>query len=72
MLRFWCDFGFTVLLAFAVYILIEAPFGNLEGLLLPDKRPCPPRPAVEESKEAPVGGCSASAPTLENKTPLPA
>ncbi|EDW56172.1 GM22968 [Drosophila sechellia] len=71
MLRFWGDFGFTMLLAFAVYILIEAPFGNLEGLLLPAKRPCPPRPAVEESTEAPVG-CSLSAPTLEIKSPLPA
>ncbi|XP_034654274.1 LOW QUALITY PROTEIN: uncharacterized protein LOC117892263 [Drosophila subobscura] len=38
MLRFWGDFGFTLLLAFFVYILIEAPFGNLESLLLSTHR----------------------------------
>ncbi|EDV46714.1 nose resistant to fluoxetine protein 6 [Drosophila erecta] len=71
MLRFWGDFGFTMLLAFAVYILIEAPFGNLESLLLPTKMPSPPLPAEKQSKEAPVER-TASAPPLENKTPLSA
>ncbi|XP_039496877.1 nose resistant to fluoxetine protein 6-like isoform X2 [Drosophila santomea] len=71
MLRFWGDFGFTMLLAYFVYILIEAPFGNLESLLLPIEKPSAPLPAAEQVKEAPVG-CTASAPTLENKSPLPA
>ncbi|KAH8343235.1 hypothetical protein KR059_007266 [Drosophila kikkawai] len=71
MLRFWGDFAFTVLLAFAAYILIEAPFGNLEGLLLPAKKP-----AVQAKvKVQPVGGTDAvstvAAPPIEQKSPLP-
>ncbi|KAH8274711.1 hypothetical protein KR026_001879, partial [Drosophila bipectinata] len=38
MLRFWGDFGFTILLAFAVFIIIEAPFGNLEKIFLPTQK----------------------------------
>ncbi|KAH8386781.1 hypothetical protein KR093_002450, partial [Drosophila rubida] len=30
MLRFWGDFGFTVLLSYVVYILVEAPCGALQ------------------------------------------
>ncbi|XP_017074563.2 nose resistant to fluoxetine protein 6-like [Drosophila eugracilis] len=41
MLRFWQDFGFSVLLAFVMYILIEAPCGGIETLLLPNRRPTP-------------------------------
>ncbi|XP_017055197.1 nose resistant to fluoxetine protein 6 [Drosophila ficusphila] len=57
MLRFWGDFGFTLLLAFVAYILMEAPLGNLESLLLPAKKPSPPAPKAELS--------------LESKMPLP-
>ncbi|KAH8346713.1 hypothetical protein KR084_008532, partial [Drosophila pseudotakahashii] len=39
MLRFWQDFGFSVLLAFVMYLLIEAPCGGLEAMLLPNRRP---------------------------------
>jgi len=39
MLRFRQDFGFSVLLAYVMYILIEAPCGVLETLLLPNRRP---------------------------------
>ncbi|KAH8281084.1 hypothetical protein KR054_010180, partial [Drosophila jambulina] len=41
MLRFWQDFGFSVLLAYVMHILIEAPCGGLESLLLPNRRPDP-------------------------------
>ncbi|XP_017055199.1 O-acyltransferase like protein-like [Drosophila ficusphila] len=41
MLRFWADFGFTMLLSFLMHILVEAPFAGLESLLLPTKRPTP-------------------------------
>ncbi|KAH8295945.1 hypothetical protein KR018_006477 [Drosophila ironensis] len=57
MLRFWSDFGFTVLLAILAYILVEAPFGNLESLLLPTNKP--------KRKDAP-----SPAPSLEKKTPI--
>ncbi|BFF99897.1 nose resistant to fluoxetine protein 6-like [Drosophila madeirensis] len=38
MLRFWSDFGFTLLLAFLMYILIEEPFGNLQSHLLQTRK----------------------------------
>ncbi|XP_041450213.1 nose resistant to fluoxetine protein 6-like [Drosophila obscura] len=72
MLRFWGDFGFTVLLAFFVYILIEAPFGNLESLFLPTHRTKEKPVLVTQHKtgeaiEAPP----APVPTLMTKSPLP-
>ncbi|KMZ02220.1 nose resistant to fluoxetine protein 6 [Drosophila simulans] len=53
MLRFWQDFGFSVLLAYVMYILIEAPCGGLETLILPNRRPAsqPKVQAAEASKE---------------------
>ncbi|EDX12113.1 GD19409 [Drosophila simulans] len=39
MLRFWQDFGFSVLLAYVMYILIEAPCGGLETLIRLNRRP---------------------------------
>ncbi|XP_016995340.2 nose resistant to fluoxetine protein 6 [Drosophila takahashii] len=65
MLRFWGDFGFTMLLAFVAYILIEAPFGNLESLLLPTKKPVTNLPAGESKSK------TSSDPPLEKKSPLP-
>nr|ABO27283.1 CG5892 protein [Drosophila melanogaster] len=50
MLRFWQDFGFTVLLAYVMYILIEAPCGGLESLILPNRRPAP-QPKVQQAAE---------------------
>ncbi|XP_017103734.2 nose resistant to fluoxetine protein 6-like [Drosophila bipectinata] len=47
MLRFWGDFGFTILLAFAVFIIIEAPFGNLEKIFLPTQKTHPPTKAAQ-------------------------
>ncbi|XP_016976447.1 nose resistant to fluoxetine protein 6 [Drosophila rhopaloa] len=67
MLRFWGDFGFTMLLAFAIYILIEAPFGSLESLWLPAKKPN--LPAAEQFNAKTVG-CIQDAPQLENKLPI--
>ncbi|XP_017850511.2 nose resistant to fluoxetine protein 6 [Drosophila busckii] len=34
MLKFWSDFGFTLLLAYVMFLLVEAPFGALEALIL--------------------------------------
>ncbi|EDV92468.1 GH24038 [Drosophila grimshawi] len=47
MLRFWHDFGLTLLLAYLMYILVEAPFAALEMLLLPARRP--PAPVAPKS-----------------------
>ncbi|KAH8280696.1 hypothetical protein KR054_000040, partial [Drosophila jambulina] len=61
MLRFWGDFGFVVLLAFAAYILIEAPFGNLELLLLPVKKPAVPAKVKVQQVES-TGNVSTTVP----------
>ncbi|XP_017110764.1 nose resistant to fluoxetine protein 6 [Drosophila elegans] len=53
MLRFWSDFGFTLLFSYLMHILIEAPFASLEGLLLPTNKPNPP-PAMESKIEPKV------------------
>ncbi|KAH8386780.1 hypothetical protein KR093_002451, partial [Drosophila rubida] len=41
MLKFWEDFGFTVLVAYATYVTIEAPLGGLESFLLTRRKPIP-------------------------------
>ncbi|KAH8304723.1 hypothetical protein KR044_007257, partial [Drosophila immigrans] len=41
MLKFWSDFGFTVLVAYVTYVTIEAPLGGLESLLLSRSKPSP-------------------------------
>ncbi|EDW81843.2 uncharacterized protein Dwil_GK25443 [Drosophila willistoni] len=69
MLRFWGDFGFVVILAYFMYILIEAPFGNLESLLLPTRKPSP---AVAPVTKVPatIESTSETAPPLPNKSAL--
>uniref|UniRef100_A0A6P4F8L6 Nose resistant to fluoxetine protein 6 n=1 Tax=Drosophila rhopaloa TaxID=1041015 RepID=A0A6P4F8L6_DRORH len=86
MLRFWQDFGFSVLLAYVMYILIEAPCGGLESLILPNRRPAaqptlqpaeffpePNSPPVDLEKQAPEplsNNTSASAPPLQSRIEL--
>ncbi|XP_068154689.1 nose resistant to fluoxetine protein 6-like [Drosophila tropicalis] len=69
MLRFWGDFGFVVILAYFMYILIEAPFGNIESLLLPMRQPSPAVAPVTKVP-APITSTSESAPPLPNKSVL--
>ncbi|XP_034127394.1 nose resistant to fluoxetine protein 6-like isoform X3 [Drosophila guanche] len=38
MLKFWSDFGFTLLMSYVLYIIIEAPLGGLDGLLRPKRK----------------------------------
>ncbi|XP_034664724.1 nose resistant to fluoxetine protein 6-like [Drosophila subobscura] len=33
MLKFWSDFGFTLLMSYVLYIIIEAPLGGIDSLL---------------------------------------
>ncbi|XP_068152669.1 nose resistant to fluoxetine protein 6 [Drosophila tropicalis] len=66
MLRFWQDFGFSVLLAYLMYILIEAPCTGLETLLLPNRR------EAAKAKLLPIvptteNNVTPSAPALEAK-----
>ncbi|XP_051862820.1 nose resistant to fluoxetine protein 6-like [Drosophila albomicans] len=39
MLSFWGTFSFTVLMAYVMHIILEAPLGALEGILLSQRRP---------------------------------
>ncbi|XP_032311857.1 nose resistant to fluoxetine protein 6 [Drosophila ananassae] len=49
MLNFWGGFGFTLIMAYAFYVTIEAPLAGLEGLLLPSrKKPAKPRENGEQ------------------------
>ncbi|KAH8318663.1 hypothetical protein KR074_000740, partial [Drosophila pseudoananassae] len=59
MLRFWQDFGFSVIFAYILYILIEAPCGGLESILFPNRRPAPqskvpPVQVVPETRTSPI------------------
>ncbi|KAH8421541.1 hypothetical protein KR009_012235 [Drosophila setifemur] len=51
MLSFWGALGFTVLMSYVLYVIVEAPLGGLEGLLLPSKR-SPPKPAAATEEQA--------------------
>ncbi|XP_064538746.1 nose resistant to fluoxetine protein 6-like [Drosophila montana] len=68
MLKFWADFGFTVLTAYFMYIIIEAPLGGLESLMLPVRRPSPKAAISAESKQAAI---VEPAPQLNEKAPIP-
>ncbi|KAH8278554.1 hypothetical protein KR018_005171, partial [Drosophila ironensis] len=68
MLRFWQDFGFSVLMAYLMYILIEAPCGGLESLILPNRRPAP-KPKDLPAETAP--GTQQSPGDLEKQVPEP-
>ncbi|XP_002137010.2 nose resistant to fluoxetine protein 6-like isoform X2 [Drosophila pseudoobscura] len=54
MLKFWSDFGFTVLMAYVFYLIIEAPFGGFDNLL---------RPKVKSKAEPPAS----QLPSLETR-----
>ncbi|KAH8360223.1 hypothetical protein KR093_011438 [Drosophila rubida] len=45
MLIFWGGFGFIILLSYVIYIIMEAPFGVLESMLMPNRR-LPPKPKL--------------------------
>ncbi|XP_016995137.2 nose resistant to fluoxetine protein 6 [Drosophila takahashii] len=67
MLRFWSDFGFTMLFSYLMYILIEAPFAGLEGLLLPAKRPSSSKLAVPQPQVAELKTSADESPVEEPK-----
>lgn len=50
MLFFWAGFGFVLLLSYVVYIILEAPFGVLESMIMPNRRP-QPKPDKPETLE---------------------
>ncbi|SPP88232.1 nose resistant to fluoxetine protein 6 [Drosophila guanche] len=68
MLRFWQDFGFSLILAYIMYILIEAPFGGLESLILPNRR-APPTPKLPLAETEPKVNLSDN--DAEKQTPAP-
>lgn len=44
MLAFWAGIGFIIIMSYVMHILLEAPFGVLEGMLMPKRKP---KPTVE-------------------------
>nr|XP_017031284.1 nose resistant to fluoxetine protein 6-like [Drosophila kikkawai] len=50
MLQWWSDIGISVLVAFLLYLIIEAPIGGLDIFLRPQKNPS----AVQKSTSYPV------------------
>lgn len=75
MLRFWADFGFTVLLSYFMHIIVEAPSGGLELMLNLCRKPkvaatpapAPSAPIEPRLKEEII---IENAPKLEAKTPM--
>ncbi|KAH8407959.1 hypothetical protein KR222_005414, partial [Zaprionus bogoriensis] len=53
MLSFWASFGFTMIMSYVMHIILEAPFGVLEGMLTP-KPKAKPSPQPVQTKESPV------------------
>lgn len=53
MLSFWASFGFIIILSYVMHILLEAPFGVLEGMLTP-KPKVKPSELPRMTKESPV------------------
>lgn len=41
MLSFWAAIGFIIIMAYVMHILLEAPLGVLEGMLMPKPKPKP-------------------------------
>ncbi|EDW67402.2 uncharacterized protein Dvir_GJ24123 [Drosophila virilis] len=54
MLLFWGTFAFTVLMAYVMYIIVEAPFGVLETMLMPNRRAAPKATNPVESSVVPT------------------
>ncbi|XP_062124806.1 nose resistant to fluoxetine protein 6-like isoform X1 [Drosophila sulfurigaster albostrigata] len=50
MLYFWQAFGFTLLMSYVIYIIVEAPFGALEGMMMPQRKPKPKTEAPDETQ----------------------
>ncbi|XP_026847265.1 nose resistant to fluoxetine protein 6 isoform X1 [Drosophila persimilis] len=54
MLKFWSDFGITILMSYLLYIVIEAPFGGLDNLLRSREKSVLKPQAPSEQKQSSV------------------
>ncbi|XP_002133659.2 O-acyltransferase like protein-like [Drosophila pseudoobscura] len=66
MLRFWSDFAFTVLFAFLMHILIEAPFGSLQSHFLQTRKPSPKPAEAATLPEGPTNKPAPDPPTVKD------
>ncbi|XP_017066870.1 O-acyltransferase like protein [Drosophila eugracilis] len=49
MLSFWSTFGFTLVMSYVLYVIIEAPLDGVERMMFPNRRPSPV-PAVKDEQ----------------------
>ncbi|KAH8342868.1 hypothetical protein KR059_000974, partial [Drosophila kikkawai] len=65
MCGFWATFGFTLVMSYVMYVVVEAPLGGLEGLLMPSRRsPAKQAQAVtkeQQEEQLPEGATSKAA-----------
>ncbi|XP_020809034.1 nose resistant to fluoxetine protein 6-like [Drosophila serrata] len=50
MLQFWSDIGITLVVAYLLYLIIEAPIGGLDNFLRPQKKPA----GVQKTSSYPI------------------
>lgn len=70
MLSFWSAFGFIIIMAYVMHILLEAPLGVLEGMLSPKPKPKPTATAVV-TKESPDQDTAEVEKVLTQESPIP-
>lgn len=66
MLSFWASIGFIIIMSYVMHILLEAPFGVLEGMLTP-KPKAKPSELPRMTKESPLE----ESPKAEKEAPSP-
>lgn len=70
MLSFWSAFGFILIMAYVMHILLEAPLGVLEGMLTPKPKPNFTTPPVV-NKESPDQDTVDVEKVLTQEAPIP-
>lgn len=70
MLSFWSAFGFIIIMAYVMHILLEAPLGVLEGMLMPKPKPKPTAPPAM-TKESPDQDTVEVEKVLTQESPAP-
>ncbi|XP_017145313.1 nose resistant to fluoxetine protein 6-like [Drosophila miranda] len=68
MLKFWSDFGITILMSYLLYVVIEAPFGGLDSLLR-TRQPQAPSEQKQSSVDVQQDQLNAGSNLVESNVP---